>query len=223
MADTTGHPSPEEDGSRPPRLPPLPRERWDAEVMDALEEGRSALLAVELQQALDSKDRDRLASVLPNGITTLLYNPGLSGAWLAFNGTLLRELTLSARHRELIVLRVAWRTRSTYEWRQHVRMAPRYQIGEDEVERIATARCDGPWDALDDDLLAATDQLLDRHTIDGPTWGRLAARLDKRELVELPFVVGAYATLAMAFNSFAIELDPQYRTVTAPPIPQTEV
>jgi hypothetical protein len=35
--------------------------------------------------------------------------------------------------------------------------------------------------------------------------------------------VGAYSTLAMAFNTLAIQPDPQYRSVNAPAFPQREV
>jgi hypothetical protein len=65
--------------------------------------------------------------------------------------------------------------------------------------------------------------MLTRHSVDGAIWSRLAESLDARALVELPFVVGAYATLAMAFNSLGIQPDPQYQSVNAPAFPQTEV
>ena len=206
-----------------PRIAPLPLDRWDDSVMDALETGRSSLLSDELQAALDSRDPRRLAEVLPNAITTLLYSPDVAGPWLQFNGALLRNLSLTPRLRELLVLRVAWLTRSRYEWLQHVRMAPRYGIEEAEVERIATDDAPGPWDPIEADLLEAADQMLTCHRVDGATWSRLADRLDERSLVELPFVVGAYATLAMAFNTLAIQPDPQYRSVNAPAFPEREV
>lgn len=206
-----------------PRVVPLPVDRWDGAVMDALETARPALLSDELQAALDSRDPHRLAGVLPNAITTLLYSPEVAGPWLQFNGALLRNLSLTPRLRELLVLRVAWLTRSRYEWLQHVRMAPRYGIEEEEVGRIATDDAPGPWEPLESALLDAVDQMLTGHRVDGETWSRLAEQLDERALVELPFVVGAYATLAMAFNTLGIQPDPQYRSVNAPAFPQTEV
>ena len=118
---------------------------------------------------------------------------------------------------------MAWLTRSRYEWLQHVRMAPRYGIEEAEVERIATDDAPRPWDPLEADLLEAADQMLTCHRVDGATWSRLADRLDERSLVELPFVVGAYATLATAFNTLAIQPDPQYPSVNAPAFPEREV
>jgi alkylhydroperoxidase family enzyme len=65
------------------------------------------------------------------------------------------------------------------------------------------------WTPLEADLLAATDQLIDRYRIDDDTWSRLAKQLDEAQLVELVFVVGTYTGLAMAFNSFGLQLDPE--------------
>ena len=106
---------------------------------------------------------------------------------------LLQTPTLEPRDRELMVLRVAWRTRSRYEWVQHVRLAPRVGITPEEIAAVA----DGPerrrsWTPLEADLLAATDQLIDGYRVDDDTWARLAEQLDERQLVELVFVVGTY-------------------------------
>ncbi|HEY4402267.1 MAG TPA: hypothetical protein VGO38_09565 [Acidimicrobiia bacterium] len=40
--------------------------------------------------------------------------------------------------------------------------------------------------------------------------------------MEVVFVVGAYTCLAMAFKSFGVELDPELRTLAAPPLPESE-
>lgn len=188
-----------------PRLPPLPVESWGEEIIDALEIGRASLLNDQLRAALDGRDPTALAAVLPNAITTLLYHPALAGRFLAFNGALLSHAVLSERWRELMVLRVAWRTKSEYEWRQHVRMAPRFGITADEVRAVAEGGTE--WVAPEGELLAAVDQLLDTYTIDAPTWDALAAHLDQAQLVELPFVVGTYVMLAMAYKSFAMQPD----------------
>lgn len=204
-----------------PRLLPPPPSEWDDEVIRALEFGRAALLSEELQAALDSRLPERLAGSLPNAVKVMLHNPGLAGGWLAYNGQLLRYPALGARQRELVILRVAWRTRSRYEWSQHVRISPRYGVSADEVEAIATE--DGPqdhaWGGIEAALLRAVDQLLTRYTVDDSTWAVLRNGLDDRQLLELPFIVGSYALLGMAFNAFRLPLDPQYEAASAPPIP----
>ena len=47
----------------------------------------------------------------------------------------------------------------------------------------------------------------------------LAEQLDERQLVELVFVVGTYTCLAMAFNSFGVQLEPGADAGSVPPRP----
>ena len=202
-----------------PRLGPLPVDRWDEDVLEALRTGRSTLLAPELREALDAEDVARLAEILPNAVTTLLRHPALAGRFLAVTGSLLSDAALPARWRELMVLRVAWRTGCNYVWLQHVRIAPRYGVAAEEVAAVPEGPGAGAWEPVEAALLAATDQLLDRHGIEAPTWARLAAALDERQLVELPLLVGTYLTQALAYNSFAVQLDPSLREVEAPVVP----
>ena len=132
---------------------------------------------------------------------------------------LLREPALGHRARELMVLRVAWRTRSRYEWAQHVTLAPRFEITRDDIDAIARGGDADDWTPVERDLLAATDQLIDRYRIDDDTWARLAEQLNQRQLVEVVFVVGTYTCLAMAFNSFGLQLDPGTQPGTDLPLP----
>jgi alkylhydroperoxidase family enzyme len=87
----------------------------------------------------------------------------------------------------------------------------------DEIDAIGRSADADLWSPLEADLLRATDELLDDYRIDDPTWDRLAAHLDERQLMEVAFVVGTYACLAMAFNSFGLELDPGLDATPLPP------
>jgi alkylhydroperoxidase family enzyme len=156
---------------------------------------------------------------VPNGISSVLHHPRLAAKYLNYNALLLREQVLTHRQRELAVLRVAWRTRSQYEWLQHVRLSQRYDVSTAEVEAIGAGAEGGSWAPLDAAILRATDQLLDSYRIDDDTWSQLAAELEADALVELVFVVGTYANLAMVFNSLGVELDPDLDPASAPPLP----
>lgn len=196
-----------------PRIAPLPRERWDDDVRAAFESGFGKQVADRFFE--DGPDAQRA----PNGLTTLMHHPRLARRFLAYNGVLLFDPALEPRLRELAVLRVAWRTRSKYEWVQHVRMAGRCDIAADEIDAIDRGATDERWTPLERDVLAATDELLDGYRVGDETWARLAAQLDEAQLVELVYVVGTYVCLAMAFNSFGLELDPELASVPAPPLP----
>ena len=197
-----------------PRIPPLPTSEWSDDAVAALragfgDEGAARLLS-------DAPDAPRM----PNVLTTMMRHPALAGPFLSFNNVLLRAPALEPRLRELAVLRVAWRTRSEYEWVQHVRMAGRGGITPDEIEAVGRGAAAEAWSPLEADVLAATDQLLDRYRIDDDTWARLAQHLDEHQLLEVLFVVGTYTCLAMAFNSVGLALDPELDAVAAPPFPK---
>jgi 4-carboxymuconolactone decarboxylase len=197
-----------------PRLAPLPRDQWGDEVREAL----AAAFTEAVAARFVSTGPDAIR--MPNVVATLMHHPTLAGPYLAYNNVLLQTPTLEPRHRELLVLRVAWRTRAPYEWAQHVRLAERVGITADEIEAIAAGDDTDRWTPLEAELLTAADQLIDRYRIDDDTWDRLAKELDDRQLVELVFVVGSYTGLAMAFNSFGLQLDPELEGITTASLPE---
>jgi len=196
-----------------PRIAPRPPEEWDDDAVTALRDA----FGVAAADRLLADDPD--TPTMPNVLATLLRHPALTGPFLSYNNVLLRTPTLEPRWRELVVLRVAWRTRSEYEWAQHVRMATRFAITADEVDAIAQGAEADRWSTLESDLLQATDELLDESRIHDDTWARLAATLDERQLIELTFVVGTYTCLAMVFNSIGLRLDDELAGLAPLPAP----
>lgn len=189
-------------------------ERWDDDVRDALRAAYGQGAERFFSSAPD-------AFRVPNVLTTMMHHPALMGPFLAYNNALLGKPVLGHRLRELMVLRVAWRTRSTYEWVQHThpRMTGPASITPGDIEAITSGATAKTWTPLEVDLIAATDQLLDHYRVDDDTWARLAKQLDERQLVEAMFVVGTYTCLAMAFNSFALQIDPELRAHAQQAVP----
>jgi 4-carboxymuconolactone decarboxylase len=200
----------------PPRLAPVPREECGADARAAL----GAAFGDQVAARFLSDDAD--AMPMPNVLGTLMHHPALAGPFLAYNQMLLKTPALDPRLRELMILRVAWRTRAPYEWAQHVRLTPRVGIDADEIEAVRRGPDADGWSPLEADALTATDQLIDRYRIDAETWARLARQLDERQLVELVFVVGTYTGLAMAFNSFGLQLDPELLELENTSLPEFE-
>jgi 4-carboxymuconolactone decarboxylase len=194
-----------------PRVAPLPREQWDDDVRAAISMGMPERAAERFfATGPDAMD-------VPSVIGTLVNHPALAGPLLALNTSLLNSPVLERRPRELMVLRVGWRTGSVYEWAQHVRLAPRFGITPEEVEAIPLGADADVWTPLERDLLKATDELIDHYRISDEIWARLAGQLDERALMEVVFTVGIYACLAMAFNSFGLQLDPGLEVTLTPP------
>lgn len=192
-----------------PRIAPLPIDEWDDEATAAV---ASAFGAAGVEAF-------RRADAAPNVLATMVHHPSLAQAFNRLGNVLLRKPAIGHRERELMLLRVAWRTRAEYEWVHHVRQAEHYGLDAADVQGVIDGRC-GQWSALECDLVAAADQLLDHYRIDDATWQRLAVHLDDRQLVELPFIVGTYTCLAMAFNSWNLQLEEGLDADGVPSLPR---
>jgi alkylhydroperoxidase family enzyme len=115
--------------------------------------------------------------------------------------------TLSARDRELATIRTAWLRRAEYEWAQHVRMARRIGLPEEEIDAIMVGPDSAVWGPRDAALLRAVDEIVADRYVSDETWKQLSEHLDRKQLMDLVFTVGCYDLLAMAFQNFGLELD----------------
>ena len=204
-----------------PRIPPRPVAEWDAEVRDALSvlampdnaaaraaEARAAAAraATSAQDAQPTGERPQRRPV-SNMVGIFTWHPALTKAFLTFNNHLFRS-TLSDRVREMVTVRVGWLRRGEYEWAQHVAMARAAGMSEEEISAISEGPGWQGWSPLEAALLRAVDEMVADRYISDETWQALAKQLDRKELMDLVFTVGTYDLLAMAFNTFGLELDP---------------
>jgi 4-carboxymuconolactone decarboxylase len=196
------------DSHKVQRLQPLPADQWDDVAIAAIRQAFPASVVEDF----------RTKGPVPNVLATMLHHPALAGSFNRFGNVLLREPAIGHRARELMLLRVAWRTQAHYEWVHHVRLASRYGLNAADVAGVIDGGA-GSWSPLERDLIAATDQLLDNYRIDEATWARLSRQLDEQQLVELPFVVGTYTCLAMAFNSWNLQVEDGVDVKGVPPLP----
>jgi 4-carboxymuconolactone decarboxylase len=148
--------------------------------------------------------RDRPVS---NILGIFAWHPVLAKAFLTFNSHLFAS-TLSARDRELVTVRTGWLRRGEYEWAQHVRMAKNAGISDEEIGAISVGPDSAVWGPRDAALLRAVDEIVADRYISDETWKQLAEYLDRRQQMDLVFTIGNYDLLAMAFNTFGLQLDP---------------
>jgi 4-carboxymuconolactone decarboxylase len=142
-----------------------------------------------------------------NVLGTFAHHPDLATAYHGLTGHALFGTTLSTRHREVVVLRVAAVREADYEWRQHVILAGDAGLSAEEIERIAAGPDADGFDPLERAMVRAVDELVADATITDETWATLAAALDEQQLLDLIFTVGTYDVLAMVMRACRIELD----------------
>jgi len=176
-----------------PRIPPLPQAEWTAEVRDffAIMEGPEA--------------REKGSQF--NVVLTLAHHPQIAAPFMNYYKTLSSNSTLSLRLREIVTLRVAWRLQSEYEWTQHVAFAKGAGLGDEHIEAIKQGAEPALWSALERDAIRAVDQLGSGAQIDDATWDGLSRHLDRKEILELLFIIGTYTLLCYAFNAVGVQLE----------------
>jgi 4-carboxymuconolactone decarboxylase len=172
---------------REPRMPTLPADQWDDDVRGAL----SPLLPASRANPRDAG----------NILSTLAHHPALTKAYLTFNAHVLLHSTISARVREVAVLRAALASRSDYLWDHHVPLGRRAGLTDAEIESI---RVGNPADPVDLLVVSAVDELDDQRTISDATWVDLGTHFDDQQRLDLLFTIGCYQQLALVVNTLAI-------------------
>ena len=171
-----------------PRIQPLTDDQWDDDAR--------ALLAPIAQNG-------RVLNIF----RTLANHSGLARRWMVFANHILGKSTLSEQARELVILRIGYLCQSGYEWGQHVVIARRAGMTDDEILSSKSGPETPGLSPLYRLLLQATDELhADAHITD-VTWEGLTEHLNQQQMMDLVFTVGQYNLVSMALNSFGVQLD----------------
>jgi alkylhydroperoxidase family enzyme len=159
-------------------------------------------------EEIDSDTRSRFGDgKILNIFRTLAHHPKLMKRWLVFGNHILAKNTLSARDRELAILRVGWLCKAEYEWSQHAEIALNSSISKDEIKRVTLGPDAEGWADHEVALLRAADELVGDAFIGDATWGALSSFYDKEQLMDLIFTVGQYNLVSMALNTLGVQLE----------------
>ena len=172
-----------------PRLLPLPRDDWSGEVR--------ALL-----------DPNGTGQPVLNLYATLARHPALYRPRAVQSAYIRTGATLTPRAREILILRIGWLCGSEYEWAQHVGVARRVGMSDEEIRRVARGAEAPGWDPFEATLLKAADELHRTDTVSDPTWRALAERYGTPELIDVVITVAGYRMVSIALNSLGTQLEP---------------
>lgn len=148
----------------------------------------------------------------PHIFTTLGQHPRLFRAWLRYSAQLMPFGRLPRQDTELVILRVAWRSGSAYEWHQHVPIALRVGLSPDEIAAVADRPAAARLDQRQQTLLDVCDELLAQRALSDATWSAVRAWFTDREAIELCLLVGHYQGLASAIGGLGIQVERDPRT-----------
>jgi 4-carboxymuconolactone decarboxylase len=180
-----------------PRLAPIPFSQWD-------EETRTVLLS-HLRRPERYLSGKPDAPPMPVVLEVLAHHLKLSEPFLTFTDVMASdESSLEPAIRELVILRVAWRTQSGYEWNQHRRMGADAGISDAKIDAVPKGGSAEVWSSTERALLSMVDELVDVFAVSDQTWDTLSRSFAPQQMLELLFVAGGYLCMAGVLNSIGL-------------------
>jgi len=149
--------------------------------------------------------RQDLAGV--NAFRSLLNNPNAAGAIGKLLTTLLFEGSLDPRVRELVILRTGWLSGSEYEFCQHVAVARRLKISDEDILGVRDPKSCKSYNETDRAVLRLTEELMRGTEISRATWDTLSKAFDTPQLIELLAVTANWRFFALYLKAAEVPLD----------------
>jgi alkylhydroperoxidase family enzyme len=198
-----------------PRLPPLQVSELTEDLL------KIVTRMAQINSALASREQDALTDLVADAapaataaavanlseiMRTMLRHPDLFAREIDIGIQLLTQGALSNRDRELAILRIGWLCQAPYEWGEHVLVAKHVGVSSEDIERITRGSAAPGWSEHDRAILRAAEELFADAMISDETWATLSKRLDDRQLIELPILIGQYQVVAYYQNSLRLRL-----------------
>jgi len=142
-----------------------------------------------------------------NIFRTLTNHPLLMKKFMTFGSYILGAATISARLREVVILRTAYLCDAEYEWGQHVRVGRDAGLEDDVIRAIKDDPTSSLFSELERLSIQASDALFADKFIPDDLWASLGEHLGDQEKMDLVFTIGQYTMVAMALNSFGVQLE----------------
>jgi alkylhydroperoxidase family enzyme len=149
---------------------------------------------------------DRLLAA-SNVFRGLLHSPSGAAGFYGVVNALMFHNKVAARARELIILRIGWRTGSEYVFCNHVRISRDLGIPDEEILGVRDPQRCHAYSKTDHALLHLADELHEYVEVRRSTWAALEKAFARDELVELLLIAGFWRMASGFVKSAKIPLD----------------
>jgi len=137
----------------------------------------------------------------------MAHHPALLKAWMPLRNHVVGDSSLSARQRELLILRTAYNCRADYEWQHHVERGLQAGLQRGEIERVKEGAGANGWSTAEAALLAAADDCHSGSGIAETTQAGLPQHFSVQQQLDIVVTVGMYLTLAMIIKTWDVPME----------------
>lgn len=149
----------------------------------------------------------------------MAWSPALAKVWAPFSRGLRSELSVARRLRELLIVQVACRHESSYEYGHHAHMALSEGVTTAQLAALPNWRDCTLFDADESMVLQLADDLTHASGASAETMKGLLERFGEKHLVELLATGAFYCAVARIVNALDCELEPEAAGPHAVPSP----
>ena len=146
----------------------------------------------------------------PNLYKSLANHPRLVGAWTEFARAIRYESRTPRPLRELMILRGAQLMASEYEWAQHLKMARKAGVREEQIGALSSWRSAAQFSAQEKAALAIAEDVT-RGRVTDQTCQEALRHFTHQDYVELALTAAFYAMVGRMLDAMAVELEPEFR------------
>lgn len=153
---------------------------------------------------------DSLPTVV-NIFRMLGYSAGTFVEIIDLNNPILKKLTLSDYHKELLVLQASAHEGNMYEWEQHVSISQAAGVRVDQLIAIAEGRFDDAEASTSKEqvLLQFGKIIQEKVKAPGVAFKHALEHFSIQELSDAMVVIGYYQLLPIYIGTFQVQIDPQ--------------
>ncbi len=139
----------------------------------------------------------------------LLNSPELALSWMQFLNAVRWKIKLSARLREMVILRVALHNKSEYVIDVHRKNFTESDgLSHDECDALLKKKLPQSSFSLEElSVIAYVDQLTLKANVDDEVFAGVKAHLSDRQLVELSVLIGAYNMHTRVMSALRIDAE----------------
>lgn len=137
----------------------------------------------------------------------MAHHPKLMQAWMPFRNHVVANSTLSARQRELIILRTAHNCQADYEWQHHVERGLIAGLTRAEIDRVKQGPGAIGWQVDESALLSAADDCFHNYCISDKNLQAVSNHFNKQQQLDLVVTVGMYITLALIIKTWDVQME----------------
>lgn len=192
---------------KPPRIPPLGRQKAAAQVQEATRKLRSGIIGDGAELPVED---------IPEIMFVMGRYPEVGEKITALAVQIQSETgVLPPRLRQLAILRTAWLLQAPYEWGQHVEVSKGVGITSDEIGYVKQGSAANGWTSVEAAVLRAAEELRKNVMVSDATWADLSDTLDEHQLFELLILIGQFTATAYYQNSLRLRIENGRQGLTA--------